>query len=360
MIQDAAGNLYSTTSVGGANGDGTVFKVDTTGQETVLYSFCSVQNCTDGAEPLAGLIQDAQGNLYGTTYWGGLYNPYVPSGYGTVFKLDPTGQETVLYNFCPAQGPCPDGANPWAALIQDSAGNLYGTTQAGGTSELGTVFKLGTTGQETVLHSFGSVSVKDGYEPVAGLIQDAEGNLYGTTRGGGAHVHAPIGGTVFKVDNTGKETVLYSFCSAPNCTDGENVLAGLIQDSAGNLYGTTAGGGANSGYQCNGCGTVFKLAGALGGLGTATVTLTSSPNPSQVDQSVTFSAVVSGRGVTPTGSVTFKEGTTTLGTVTLAGGQASVTTSFTASGKFSIVASYSGDQNYKAAKSKPLKQVVEK
>ncbi len=222
LIQDGVGNLYGTAAFGGANGDGMVFKVDTSGNETVLYSFCSIQNCADGAEPVAGLIQDAQGNLYGTTYLGGLYNPYVPGGYGTVFKLGPTGQETVLYNFCPAQGHCPDGANPWAALIQDSAGNLYGTTSGGGTYGVGTVFKVDTAGQEAVLHSFGSG--KDGGVPRAGLIQDAAGNLYGTTGGGGAKAS----GTVFKVAPTGKETVLYSFCSAKKCSDGSFPAAGLF------------------------------------------------------------------------------------------------------------------------------------
>ena len=252
LIQDAAGNLYGTTVAGGANNSGTVFKLDTMGQETVLYSFCSVggASCTDGNEPFAGLIQDAAGNLYGTTVAGGANNS------GTVFKLDTTGQETVLYSFSPCSASsCPSGENPYAGLIQDAAGNLYGTT-GGSANSAGTVFKLHTTGQETVLYSFCSESnCTDGANPSAGLIQDAAGNLYGTTVAGGANSPEGFGGgTVFKLDNTG-QTVLYSFCSVggANCTDGEYPYAGLIQDAAGNLYGTTSQGGTHGG------GTVFKL-----------------------------------------------------------------------------------------------------
>jgi RHS repeat-associated protein len=241
LIRDASGNLYGTTEYGGANGAGTVFKVDATGHETVLYSFCS--ECTNGANPVAGLIQDASGNLYGTTEYGG---PYAA---GTVFKVDTTGHETVLYSFCPS-GCSGDGKNPLAGLVQDVAGNLYGTTYDGGANDVGTVFKVDTAGHETVLYSFCSASnCTDGEYPYAGLMQDAAGNLYGTTAGGGASNN----GTVFEVDIAGHETALYSFCSASNCTDGAIPKAGLIQDAMGNLYGTTTGGGAN------GYGTVFKV-----------------------------------------------------------------------------------------------------
>jgi uncharacterized repeat protein (TIGR03803 family) len=415
LIQDAAGNLYGTTSFGGVNNDGTVIKLDNTGQETVLhsfagtdgsipqagliqgaaglygttryggtgasggtvfsldntghetllYSFCSAANCTDGNGPSAPLIQDAAGALYGTTKFGGAYFANCGGGCGAVFKLDNTGHETVLYSFCPVAG-CADGWQPVAGLIQDAAGNLYGTTVAGGANGFGTVFKLDSTGHETVLYSFCSVvrgnNCLDGIYPSGGLIRDAAGNLYSTTGGGGSSTAncSQVGscGTVFKLDSTGHETVLYNFCSqGANCTDGFAPAAGLIQDAAGNLYGTTSYGGANSGANSGlGAGTVFKL--AIGGGGTATVTLTSSPNPSYVDESVTFSVVVSGSGATPTGSVTFKEGTTVLGTVILANGQASLTTTFTKSGSASIVASYSGDANYNPGNSSPLKQVV--
>jgi uncharacterized repeat protein (TIGR03803 family) len=369
LIQDAAGNLYGTTVLGGANagaiggsGGGTVFKVDGSHRETVLYSFCSTANCTDGTEPYGGLIQDAAGNLYGTTVLGGV-NTDANGGYGggTVFKVDSTGLETVLYSFCSVGGAqCADGYQPSAGLIQDAAGNLYGTTVLGGANTGanggdggGTVFKVDDTGHETVLYSFcsvGGTQCKDGVLPSSNLIQDAAGNLYGTTVSGGAHQ----GGTVFKVDNTGHETVLNNFCHILTCTDGYEPSAGLIHDAAGNLYGATVLGGVNTRANGgSGGGTVFKLASTL------TVTLTSSSNPSYVDQSVTFSAVVSSTGETPTGSVTFEDGTTVLGTVPLANGKASLTTTLTKSGTASIVASYSGDANYKAANSKPLKQVVQ-
>ena len=190
LIGDSAGNLYGTTVDGGASGLGVVFKLDKTG-ETVLHSF----NGTDGSEPFAGLIRDSTGNLYGTTKFGGIW------GNGVVFELDTTGTETVLYSFTGGT----DGSLPYASLIRDSAGNLYGTTFEGGASGSGVVFELDTTGTETVLYSF--TGRGHGANPVAGLIRNSAGNLYGTTANGGASGH----GVVFKVDTTGKETVLYSF-----------------------------------------------------------------------------------------------------------------------------------------------------
>ncbi len=356
LVLDTQGNLYGTTRFGGGSactpyGCGTVFKLDTTGKETVLYSFTGTGG--DGRTPSAGVVQDTQGNLYGATSEGGdLACTEGYNGCGTVFKVDTTGKETVLYSFTGK----PDGAGPYAGLVRDAEGNLCGTTNSGGANSEGTVFKVDTTGKETVLYSFCPVSkCPDGAQPTAGLVQDAQGNLYGTTDLGGATYY----GAVFKVDTTGHETVLYSFCPAgyPNCTDGAQPMAGLVQDAQGNLYGSTFWGGDLICNAPDGCGTVFKLT-KSGASGTATVTLTSGTNPSYVDQSVTLSALVSGSGATPTGSVTFKEGTTALGTETLADGQASATTTFAKSGTDSIVASYSGDQDYKAANSKTLKQVV--
>ena len=228
LIQDSAGNLYGTTEYGGASNDGVVFKVDTSGTETVLHSFRG----GDGATPFAGLIRDSAGDLYGTTYVGGA------SGLGVVFKLNKTG-ETVLYSFTGG-----DGAYPGAGLFRDSAGILYGTTLYGAL-DFGEVFMLDTTGAETVLHSF--TGGTDGAYPYAVLIQGSAGNLYGTTYLGGTSNNA---GVVFKLDTTGTETVLYSFTGG---TDGGEPLAGVIQDSAGNLYGTTSGGGIDN------HGVVFKL-----------------------------------------------------------------------------------------------------
>src|SRR5271157_830687 len=208
LVRDAQGNLYGTTVNGGAQAKGTVFKVDATGNETVLYSFTGAGG--DGASPTGLLVRDAQGNLYGTTVFGGA------SGKGTVFKVDATGNETVLYSVTGAGG---DGANPEAGVVQDAQGNLYGTTAYGGAGNCsngsfygcGAVFKVDTTGNETVLYSFTGTG-GDGAEP-AGLVRDGQGNLYGTTSAGGdLACRAPAGcGTVFKVDTTGNETVLYSF-----------------------------------------------------------------------------------------------------------------------------------------------------
>lgn len=247
LIADASGNLYGTTSQGGASSAGTVFMLSppaTLGDawtETVLYSFTGG---TDGAHPFAGLIQDSAGNFYGTTYGGGAFN------YGTVFKLDALGNETVLYSFEGA----PNGASPYSGVIFDSAGNLYGTTYGGGTFNSGTVFKLSTTGNETLLHSLNGTT--DGAYPSATLTMDASGNLYGAANQGGSGQE----GTIFKVSSTGRFSLLHTFSSRP---DGANPAAGMLLGSDGNLYGTTTEGG-NSDDD----GTVFEL-----NLSTGTFTL---------------------------------------------------------------------------------------
>ena len=235
--------LYGTTFDGGAHGFGTVFAIDPkTGAETVLYSFCGQQNCTDGKTPEAGLI-DVNGTLYGTTTDGGA------QGYGTVFSVSPeTGTETVLYSFCSQQA-CADGG-PTEAGLTAVNGTLYGTTYSGGAHDLGAVFSLDpNTGAEKVIYSFCSLeNCTDGDDPFAGLLA-VKGTLYGMTVDGGEH----DGGTVFSLSpTTGAEKVLYSFCSQQNCTDGIGSDAGLI-DVGGRLYGTTFYGGAQ------GLGTVFSL-----------------------------------------------------------------------------------------------------
>jgi uncharacterized repeat protein (TIGR03803 family) len=249
MIRDAAGNLYGTTSAGGIDcgslGCGTVFKLDAAGKETLLHSFTGG---ADGTYPDGGVIRDAAGNLYGTTAYGGTYN------FGTVFKLNSTGTETVLYRFRNRA----NGQYPVGGVIRDKAGNLYGATEVGGAFSSGTVFKLDTTGKETVLHNFAGGA--DGQNPVAGVIRDGAGVLYGTTQyGGGVTCFGSGCGTVFKVDTTGKETVLYSFTGG---ADGAAPLASLVRDAAGNLYGTAYFDG-DSGPLCSvvgGCGVVFKIA----------------------------------------------------------------------------------------------------
>jgi uncharacterized repeat protein (TIGR03803 family) len=225
LVRDPAGNLYGTTFSGGATGNGVVFKVDATGTETILYSFTG---STDGGFPDAGLVRDAKGNLYGTASFGG------SSFNGNVFKLDPSGTETVLYSFTGGG----DGGSPQSGLIRDSAGNLYGTTTFGGAAGFGTVFKVTPQGQETVLYSFKGGA--DGAYPFAGsLVRDPAGNLYGTTQTGGSSSF----GDVFKIDTTGKETVLHSFSGR----DGEIPYGTLARDKAGNLYGTTYAGGRYGG-----------------------------------------------------------------------------------------------------------------
>jgi uncharacterized repeat protein (TIGR03803 family) len=244
VIRDADGNLYGTTLEGGASDKGVVYKLDPSGNETVLFSFCSDKHCADGAGPGGEVIRDSAGNLYGATGGGGKSNS------GVVYKLDASGDQTVLYRFC-SQTNCADGNGPIGGVIRDADGNLYGVTVNGGTSNYGVVYKVDTSGNETVLYSFCSqAGCADGGYPYAGLIRDSEGNLYGTTRSGG---NGSSGGVVFKLDAAGNETVLYSFCSRASCADGADPYAGVTRDSAGNLYGTTNAGGA-SGY-----GTVFKL-----------------------------------------------------------------------------------------------------
>jgi uncharacterized repeat protein (TIGR03803 family) len=249
VIRDTEGNLYGTTYRGGTSNQGVVFKLSPTGKETVLHNFTGG---ADGGSPVGGVIRDASGNLYGTTGFGGDLNcPYGNGpGCGTVFKLDPTGKETVLYSF---KGRT-DGSLPHAGVIQDAKGNLYGTTSGNfGKDGFGTVFKVSQAGKESVLYRFAAGT--DGREPLAGLIRDAQGNLYGTTAAGGTSGCDVGCGTVFKLSPTGKETVLYRFTGG---TDGSSPDAGVIQDAQGNLYGTTADGGGSSSCEV-GCGTVFKL-----------------------------------------------------------------------------------------------------
>jgi uncharacterized repeat protein (TIGR03803 family) len=230
LIRDSAGNLYGTTSSGGASGYGVVYKLGVAGGETVLYSF---SGGNDGGTPFGGLTLDAAGNLYGNASDGA-------AGYGVVYKVDQAGHETVLHTFTGGD----DGGGPAGGLIRSSAGNIYGATYSGGPSQQGVVYKLDAAQHETVLCSF--LSPADGGEPGAGVIRDSAGNLYGTTLYGGAL----DAGTVYKVDAGGHETVLYTFKGG---ADGANPLAGVIEDQAGNFYGTTELGGTGGG------GTVYKL-----------------------------------------------------------------------------------------------------
>jgi uncharacterized repeat protein (TIGR03803 family) len=233
LIADTAGNLYGTTNVGGAYSKGTVFELTASGTESVLWSF---GNGTDGANPIGGVVRDASGNLYGTTEYGGAY------GYGTVFKLAPSGTETILHNFN-LNGT--DGAYPLARLVI-YGGNLYGTTANGGAYVDGTVFKVTQSGTETILHSFANNDI-DGFNPYAGLTL-YKGNFYGTTVSGGGT--GSVAGIVFEMTPSGTETILHVFGGSP---DGAFPWGGVVFDKSGNLYGTTFSGGANN------FGAVFKL-----------------------------------------------------------------------------------------------------
>ena len=236
LIQDPAGNLYGTTSQGGNTdcggvGCGTVFRVDTRNHETVLHVFTG--GTSDGATPHGRLVMDESGNLYGTTSAGG-NTGCGGAGCGTVFKIDSSGTEMVLYSFTGS----PDGANPYAGPVMDGASELYGTTENGGASNSGTVFKIDTSGNETVLYSFNG-GPSDGADPKADLTFDPAGNLYGTTYSGGSFGD----GTVFELNTSGVETVLYSFTGG---ADGGNPFGGVTRDSTGALFGTVENGGSQS------------------------------------------------------------------------------------------------------------------
>ena len=237
LIQANDGNLYGTTSFGGANGAGTVFKITPGGAESVLYSFKG--GTTDGGGPLGSLIQASDGDLYGVTATGGA------NGYGSVFKVTLSGTESILYSF---KGGTTDGDPRYggSSLIQASSGNFYGVTYQGGASSDGIVFELTPGGSETVLYSFKG-GTTDGSHPSDNVIQASDGNFYGTTSAGGANGD----GVVFKITPSGNESVLYAFKGGT--TDGAAPYGGLIQATDGNLYGMTLQGGTSN------AGVAFKI-----------------------------------------------------------------------------------------------------
>jgi uncharacterized repeat protein (TIGR03803 family) len=265
LAADGKGNVYGTTYRGGSDNYGTVFKIDATGRESVVHSFTDTNG--DGADSRSSLILDSESNIYGTTVSGGSGScgGDDPPGCGVVFKVSKGGKETPLYDF-PGIGE--RGAGPLSKLARDTSGNLYGITEAGGSSGsgcggsgCGTVFELDQTGKEKLLYSFKGGN--DGALPQGGLLRDKEGNLYGATAAGGdLSCSDPIGGgvgcgVVFKVSPTGQETVLHTFKGG---RDGLMPFGSLIWDAAGNIYGTTIYGGDDNGCGAGlGCGTVFEL-----------------------------------------------------------------------------------------------------
>jgi uncharacterized repeat protein (TIGR03803 family) len=300
IVRDKAGNVYGTTWWGGRSDYGVVFKVTPDGTETVLHSFCSLRNCVDGAHPGAPLVPDNTGNIYyGTTAGGGSGTNCGNNGCGAVFKIDTTGNETVLHSFA---GGTSDGCHPFQGLVRDTAGNLYGTTVSCGSSGHGEIFRIDSGGNETILHNFAGGSdggspagghlvmdkagnmyglaseggskncnygcgvlykltakgkftilhrfaggMSDGCDPQGSVVQDKAGNLYGTTLECGSNSY----GIIWKVGKAGTETILHNF--AGGTSDGCYPWAGLARDSKANLFGVTSGCGAGSD------GTLYEL-----------------------------------------------------------------------------------------------------
>lgn len=231
VVIDAAGNVYGATAFGGGFGEGAVFKIDPSGNETALYSFTQIG---DGSRPEGGVVMDGAGNLYGTTQLGGLY------GGGTVFKISPSGAETILYNFGTNSG---DGVFPTSSVSLDGQGNVYGTTYLAGEFGYGNVFNVTQSGSEIPLYNFALPG--PAYPYYCGVITDTAGNIYGVTTGGGTYGL----GTVYKIDTNRNITILHNF-KGP---DGKVPYGNLALDPSGNLYGTTSQGGKFGG------GVIFRI-----------------------------------------------------------------------------------------------------
>jgi uncharacterized repeat protein (TIGR03803 family) len=257
LVQAASGDFYGMSS-GGANNGGTIFRVTPSGLLKTLYSFCALANCADGAYPKGTLVQARDGNLYGTTFDGGVFGS--ASNGGTIFEITPDGALTTLYSFC-AQMNCTDGEQPYGSLIEAKDGNFYGTTSSGGTNDFsGTVFRITPQGTLSTIYSFCvTPDCSDGNSPMGSLMQATNGDFYGTTLGGGGSDRSEVG-TIFKITSAGKLTTLHVFHRSH--TDGQEPWAGLMQATNGNFYGSTQNGGL---LDCtNRCGILYTLATELG------------------------------------------------------------------------------------------------
>lgn len=253
LVQGLDGALYGTTGLGGEFGFGTIFRVTTNGTLAVLYSFGT--SSSDGKSPAGGLVQTSDGSLYGTTVAGGAGDCGSPStGCGTVFSLSPSGHMTTLHSFGSLPG---DGRRPYGSLVLASDGNFYGTTAAGGlncrgfSNGCGTVFKMSPSGQLSVIRALGQ-TLSEGAVPLGTLLVAPDGMLYGTTSSGGQNYCSSLSGcgTVFRITMAGEMTVLHAFGSSP--TDGQGPAPALMWARDGGLYGATRSGGVH------GNGTLFR------------------------------------------------------------------------------------------------------
>jgi uncharacterized repeat protein (TIGR03803 family) len=252
LAEGLDGNFYGVTPDGGSLncyplGCGALFRMSPEGKITLLNNFSCTGACPNGMKPIGGLVRASDGNLYGTTTLGANYqNCSLYLGCGTIFQFSSSdGELRTLHAF---DGKTEGGLSS-AALIQATDGNLYGTARVGGAADAGTVFEISPQGEVTTLYDFCSeANCADGSSPFGGLVQATNGNFYGTTRGEGK-----MAGTVFEITPEGVLTTLYTFCTQNNCADGTHPKDSLIQASDGNLYGTTSGGGVRR------YGTIFMI-----------------------------------------------------------------------------------------------------
>jgi uncharacterized repeat protein (TIGR03803 family) len=303
LTQGADGNFYGTTNDGGAYSSGNVIKVTPSGTVTSIYDFCSQSNCPDGQYPVSTLVLGNDGNFYGTTQNGGIYNPL----YGTIFKVSPTGALTTLHSFNAT-----DGVSPYGSLLLASNGNFYGTTTEGGTcigtGGCGTIFMMTPSGTFTTLYNFCLQSgCPDGQYPGGDLMEASDGNLYGTTHGGGNFTYCPQSGcgTVFKLTLSGTLTTLHTFAKR----EGEYPAPGLVEGAKGTFYGSTGAGGTGdlgTIFTINSSGTVTTLYSFDGTDGSGPYTLTAGS-----DGNFYGTAVGGGSGdqgtifeITPSGTLT--------------------------------------------------------
>jgi uncharacterized repeat protein (TIGR03803 family) len=257
LIRASDGNFYGTTLAGGTGngGNGTVFRITPSGKLSTIYSFCSQSNCTDGERPFWGVIQATDGDLYGSTSSGGANDD------GTVYRVTSSGTLTTLHSFNGADGQGPDAGVIQASDGSFYGTTLEGGEGSACEYGCGTVFKMTLGGALTTLHSFGQ---SDGTNPYTGVIQATDGNFYGTTAGGGANCPDNDScGTVFEITPIGTLTTLYNFCSQSDCSDGRSPFGALLQSTNGTFYGATYQGGSACVDDFDGCGTIFSVSNGL-------------------------------------------------------------------------------------------------